>query len=105
MKLIWTEGAYSDWEGIAQYIGIHFGKIVFDEFCKATDSAERQIKDFPNSGSPVKTKKHTTLGLRFVLIGDLSKMIYHIDEDMIIVDVIWDTRQSPKRLTQRLAKL
>lgn len=53
----------------------------------------------------MRTRKYPHLGLKFVLVGKLSKMIYHIDGDQVIVDVIWDTRQSPKRLTQRLSKI
>ena len=102
MKLIWAEGAQSDWEDIARYIAVNFGKQAFDKFNTATDEAEKQIKEFPNCGQLVKSRKHKNLGLRFVLLNDLSKMIYHVDGDTIIIDVIWDTRQSPKRLSDRL---
>ena len=105
MKLIWSEGALSDWNDIARYIAVNFGKKGFEEFDEKTDNAETQITQFPGSGSPVKTRKHQKLGLKFVFIGDLSKMIYHVDRDTIVIDVVWDTRQSPKRLAQRLSKL
>ena len=105
MKPIWTEGAVSDWEGIARYIAVNFDKKAFDEFDKKTDEAERQIADFPESGTPLKTRKHRNLGLKFVFIGKLSKMIYHVVDETVFIDVIWDTRQSPKRLADRLSKL
>jgi len=105
MKPIWTEGAISDWEGIARYIAVNFGKKAFDEFDEATDQAEKQISDFPGSGTPLKTRKHRNLGLKFVFIGKLSKMIYHVVDETVFIDVIWDTRQSPKRLADRLSKL
>ena len=105
MKLIWSEGALSDWNDIARYIAAKFGRKAFENFDEKTDEAETQIRQFPESGSPVKTRKHPKLGLKFVFIGDLSKMIYHVAGDTIVIDVIWDTRQSPKRLTQKLSKL
>ena len=105
MKLIWTEGANSDWENIAQYIAINFGKKAFDDFDKATDDAEKQISEFPESGTPVNTRRHKNLGLKFVFISKLSKMIYHVNGETVIIDVIWDTRQSPKRLANRLSKI
>lgn len=105
MKTIWTEGAISDWEDIARYIAVNFGKKIYDEYDEATDKAEKQITEFPGSGSPLKTRKHNNLGLKFVFIGKLSKMIYHVDGETIVIDVIWDTRQSPKRLADRLSKL
>ena len=104
MKPIWTEGAVSDWEGIARYIAVNFGKKAFDDYNEATDQAEKQIAEFPGRGTPLKTRKHRNLGLKFVFIRKLSKMIYHVDGEMVIIDVIWDTRQSPKRLTERLSK-
>ena len=104
MKPIWTEGAVSDWEGIARYIAVNFGKKAFDDYNEATDQAEKQIAEFPGSGTPLNTRKHRNLGLKFVFIRKLSKMIYHVDGEMVIIDVIWDTRQSPKRLTERLSK-
>jgi len=105
MKLIWAEGAHSDWEGIARYIAVSFGKKAFDEYNTATDEAEKQIKEFPNSGKPFPTRKYKQLGLRFVVLNDLSKMVYHVNGETIIIDVIWDTRQSPKRLADRLNSL
>ena len=105
MKPIWTEGAVSDWEGIARYIAVNFGKKIYDEYDEATNMAEKQISEFPGSGTPVKTRKHKNLGLKFVFIGKLSKMIYHVDGEKVVIDVIWDTRQSPKRLAERLSKL
>lgn len=105
MRPIWTEGALSDWEGIARYIAVNFGKKAFDEYDEATVDAEKQIAEFPGSGTPIKTRKHRALGLKFVFIGKLSKMIYHVADETIIIDVIWDTRQSPKRLADRLSKL
>lgn len=105
MKLIWSEGALSDWNVIARYIAVNFGKKGFDEFDEKTTEAESLITQFPGSGSPIKTHKHQKLGLKFVSISDLSKMIYHVDSDKIVIDVIWDTRQNPKRLAQKLSKI
>lgn len=105
MKSVWTEGAISDWEGIARYIAVNFGKKAFEEYDEATDKAEKQITEFPGSGTPLKTRKHRNLSLKFVLISKLSKMIYHVVDETIVIDVIWDIRQSPKRLADRLSKL
>lgn len=105
MNLIWSEGALSDWNDVARYIAVRFGRNAFDEFNEATTQAERQIKQFPMSGTLQKTRKHKNLNLRFVLIQRLSKMVYHVQGDTIIIDVIWDTRQDPKRLSQRLSKM
>ena len=105
MRLMWTDGALSDWNGIAQYIAVNFGKKAFDDYDKATDEAEVQIRENPGSGYHLRKRKYPNLGLKLVLVGKLSKMIYHTDGDQVIVDVIWDTRQSPKRLTQRLSKI
>jgi plasmid stabilization system protein ParE len=103
MKVFWSEGALFDWETIAQYIASTFGRKAFADFDKSTDESEAQIAEFPNSGTPFKSRKFKNLGLRFVYIRKLSKMIYHIDGERIIIDVIWDTRQSPKRLKERLS--
>lgn len=103
MKTVWTEGALSDWGTIARYIAVNFGKKAFDEYEKATDAAEKQITEFPDSGTPFKSRKHKNLGLKFVFITKLSKMVYHVDGELVFIDVIWDTRQSPKRLAERLS--
>ena len=105
MNLIWTENAHSDWEGIAAYIIDKFGEQGFVNFDKATDEAELQVLHAPNSGTPLLSRRHKSLGLRYVLVHKLSKMIYHVDGDTIYVDVFWDVRQDPKRLAKRLANL
>ena len=41
MNLIWSEGALSDWNDVARYIAVRFGRNAFDEFNEATTQAER----------------------------------------------------------------
>ena len=74
-------------------------------FASEIAKAERQLTEFPDSGTPLKTRRHHDLGLKFVFISKLSKMIYHVDGEQVVIDVIWDTRQSPRRLANRLVKI
>ena len=105
MKVLWTDDAIADWQNIAMYIATQFGETAFNDFDKATDAAEQMILQLPLSGMRMQSRKNPQIDFRFVLINKLSKMIYHIVEDTIYIDIFWDVCQNPKTLNKRISRI
>lgn len=105
MKVLWTDDAIADWQNIASYIAREFGETSFNEFDKATDEVEKQISEFPESGEEIRSRKNPHIKFRFVVINKLSKMIYHVANETVYIDIFWEVRQDPKRLNQRLSNI
>ena len=102
MKVIWSTQATFAWQQIADYIFDEFGYDAMLDFRKKTIENEAQIVKFPNIGTTIVSVKHKTFSFRYVLITRLSKMIYHVDGENIIIDLFWDTRMNPTTLIKRL---
>ena len=104
MKIIWSEQATYAWQQIADYIYEEFGYDAMLNFREKTIESESKIAEFPNMGTTIVSVKHKEIAFKYVLVTRLSKMIYHVDEEKIIIDLFWDTRMDPKRLANRLAE-
>lgn len=102
MKSIWSEQAIFAWQRIADYIWDNFGDQALLKFQKETIKKETEILEFPNAGQKELSAVHATIVYRYVVINHLSKMIYHVDGDIIYIDVFWDTRLDPKKLVRLL---
>ena len=102
MKIIWSDQATYTWQQIAEYIYDKFGEKAMFDFRKETLENESRIAEFPNIGTSLLSVRHKTIQFRYVLIARLSKMIYHVDGELIIIDLFWDTRMNPESLIKRL---
>ena len=102
MKIIWSDQATFSWQQIADYIFDEFGYDAMLNFRKETIESESGIAEFPNMGTTIVSVKHKEISFKYVLVARLSKMIYHVEEDKIIIDLFWDTRMNPKTLINRL---
>ena len=105
MKTIWTEQAIQDWQRIADYIFEHFGEQALLKFQKETIEQETNVTNFPNSGKLLLSNRRTKYTFRRLSVGKLSLMVYHVDSEIIYIDIFWGTRQSPKRLRERLSEV
>ena len=103
MKVIWSEQATYAWQRIAEYIWDNFGDQTLLKFQKETIEKEAEILGFPNAGQEELSATHVSFVYRYVVINHLSKMIYHVEGDIIYIDVFWDTRLDPQKLVRILS--
>ena len=102
MTVEWTPQANYSWERISEYIFDKFGFVAMVEFEEATNKEEERLLRFPTSGQKELLAVNKAIEYRYTIINGLTKMIYHIDEEKIIVDLCWDTRVDSRKQIQSL---
>ena len=96
MKISWSNQAKRSWYKTLQYISDEFGYGSAVKFRRATSKVAKQIQKFPKSGPVEPLLEGMEIERRCIGFADYNKMIYHVFDDMIYVDDIWDTRREPK---------
>ena len=105
MRAVWSERAKKSLHIVEDYILREFGEKKRVEFMAEAEKVALQLEIYPTMGKEEPLLAHRKKRYRSYVITRLSKMIYHVDGETVVIDVIWDTRQSPNRLANRLSKL
>ena len=79
---------------IARYIAHHFGENAVREFRASYKEARKILITYPNIGAIDWRLSTEQVIYRYIIIGNLSKMLYRIDGDVIYVVDFWDTRHA-----------
>lgn len=102
MTIEWTRQAIYAWELISEYIFEKFGFEAMVNFEEATNEEEERLLKFPESGQKELLAWNKSIEYRYVLINGLTKVIYHVEGEKIVVDLCWDTRVDSRMLIQKL---
>lgn len=94
-KVIWSEEAFNDLDNIYDFIALNslkgasltIGRIL---------SRTKQLETFPRSGSIVEAL-HSENEYRYLVEGNY-KIIYRPAQEVVFVETVFDTRQSPLEL-------
>ena len=97
MKVEWTEHAIRQKNQVANYIRWRFGFKHKKKFTQEVDQAVNMIMHNPNIGPIDSLFEDRAIAYRYVIINNLSKMVYYIDDDVIYIAAFWDTRCEPKK--------
>lgn len=95
MKEIWDINAKNGRKKVADYIRERFGVKSVKKFRQEVEQTTKMLKDYPNIGSIDPLFADRPKAYRSVIIGDLSKMVYFVEEDIIHIAAFWDIRQDP----------
>lgn len=96
MKVEWDSKADRARESIADYICESFGAKRMRQFRREVDQAVKMIVRHPNIGpiDPLFADRPKTY--RSVIVGGLSKMVYSVEGDVIVIAAMWDCRRDPE---------
>jgi plasmid stabilization system protein ParE len=96
IQVIWTDESLSDLEVIYDFIterSPESAKKVIQSILSRT----HQLEIFPQSGSPQKTELMANREYRYLVEGNY-KIIYSLDDKVLYVEAVVDTRQNPTKL-------
>ena len=99
MRIEITDFAKSSYREISSYIQERFGITSFLRFEQEVKETGNALLRFPNLGKCEPLLAHRPHGMRSIVIGRLTKMIYYIDGDVIYVVDFWSTRRNPDILS------
>lgn len=95
MKVIWDPAAKQAKQQIAEYIRKRFGIRRVKKFRQEVDQAARALLSHPNLGSIDPLFADRAIAYRSIIINNLSKLVYRIEEDTIYIVAFWDCRREP----------
>ena len=95
MKVIWDPAAKQAKQQIAEYIRKQFGIGRVKKFRQEVDQAARLLMRHPNLGSIDPLYADRAVAYRSIIINNLSKLVYRIEEDIIYIAAFWDCRREP----------
>lgn len=100
LKIQWLDTAKSDMKSICFYYRENGGKKVMHNRVKKIMDSVYLLSTNPQLGKEDKELKRSTQ-YRFLVCGDY-KIYYYIRNNIIKIALIWDCRQNPLRLLDRL---
>ena len=99
MKLKWTPTAKLKYAAVLLDARDKDGYLSALKLNKEVKSILKRIKKFPNSAQEetlIKQSRFNDVLFRSVPFGNYNKLVYHVEDELIFVDNIWDTRREPK---------
>ncbi len=95
MRIIWSDEAIESVDNTADYIEEYFGTDSSIEFYNEVQAQADSLLEFPKKGPIDDDLKGGAHEYRSLAIGDLSRLIYRIDGDIVRILYLWNTRLNP----------
>lgn len=102
MRVIWHPQAEDALDQVANYVREQFGAKRMKVFLKEVRSTTKMLSHSPNIGPIDPLFDDRPIAYRYVIINNLSKMVYYIDDDVIYIAAFWDTRREPKKQAEQM---
>ena len=98
MRIIWSDEAIESVDNTADYIEEYFGVNRSLEFYDEVQVQADSLLAFPKKGPIDDDLKGGKYEYRSLGIGELSRLIYRIDGEVIRILYLWNTRRNPMTL-------
>lgn len=95
MKVVVTHKAALGRNNIVRYIQWEFGDLSVAKFCKEYNAAKKAIGRVPFSFQKELNLSTDELDVHFYVIKGLTKIVYVVIDDQVVILDIWDTRHEP----------
>ena len=102
MRIIWSDRAFVRRQAIEDYILFSFGFAAQAEYVEAVEDWKKLVLSNPQIGKVEPLLEGMRKEYRSYVISKLTKCIYYVENDFIVVVDWWDTRRGIKTLTQGL---
>ena len=102
MHIIWSDRAFVRRQAIEDYILFSFGYVAHAEYVEKVEEWKRLVLENPRIGKVEPVLSGMRKEYRNSVISKLTKCIYYIEDDLIVVVDWWDTRRGIKTLSQGL---
>ena len=79
-----------------EYILQKFGEISRERFMQEVEDVAYLLEKMRELGHYEPLLSEYEQGYRSILINHLSKLIYYIKDNTILISALWDTRREPK---------
>ena len=101
MKVIWDIDAKKARNQVAYYIQRKFGAKRKTRFLQEVQQTAKMLSNYPNIGVIDPLYNDSPIAYRSVIINGLSKMVYHVEDDIVYIAAFWDCRREPIHQTSK----
>ena len=98
MQILWSERAFERRRAVEDYILLSFGYKAYSEFVEKVDEWKSCVIKNPEIGREEPLLIGMRKKYRSYVIGNLSKCIYYVEGEFIVIADWWDTRRSISNL-------
>lgn len=98
LKIVWTETAKQDLQAIFDYLSKISDVVADKQIMRIIESVSLLAAGFDLIGQKEPLLAHHKNVYRY-LVQDNYKVIYHPVDQNIVIDMIFDTRQNPEKLS------
>lgn len=102
MQVIWNKQAAKQFEMIINYIHQEFGERVALQFYNRVISYEPLLAANPRIGAKEPLLRRRKQNFRSIVVHKYCKLIYYVEDDMLYIADLWDTRRNPRSLADSL---
>ncbi|MDR1896354.1 MAG: type II toxin-antitoxin system RelE/ParE family toxin [Prevotellaceae bacterium] len=102
MEIIWlplAEKAIDDIFGFYAEKNVYVARKIVSDILRATE----RLSDFPEMAAVEQFLQEQPKTFRSLVVKKIHKVVYYIETDRIYIADVWDCRQNPEMLTQRVS--
>ena len=100
-EVVWTEPALDELNGIYTYYSEYKSEATAVKLFNAIVDASDRLALFPEMGGIEELLKGRRKSYRSMIEGNY-KIVYYIENNKVYIALVWDCRQNPLRLLDRL---
>ena len=104
MIVIWSPKAKESLKRISRYIFLTFGEKPTEKFKERVLQLEKTLATNPNIGPREPLLIKYSNNYRSIVVNNLNKFVYYVENDIVHIAAFWDTRREPKSLIKDLEK-
>ena len=102
MKVIWSPKAKKTLRSVTKYIIRSFGITAAEKFKESVIKAEKLLCNTPLIGPTEPLLANHSRLYRSLLVNNLNKVVYYVEDDIVHIASFWDVRREPKELVEDL---
>ena len=105
MKVKWTPAARRQLFNTAKYIKHKFGTNAKDEFMDEVQHTTILLGKYPYMGKEEPFMYDRPLEYRSIVVSRINKIVYRLEENVLYIVALWDTRREPNAQAQQTDKI
>lgn len=102
MLVIWSPKAKESLKKVTRYIYLTFGEKPTEKFKTMILRVEKTLAVNPNIGPKETLLKNYSIIYRSIVVNNINKIVYYIQDNIVYIAAFWDTRREPKSLIEDL---
>ena len=103
MIVKWSDYAENEFLNTLDYVEEHFGEKTRDNLFNSVNHTNDILIDQPYAGRKELLLENDLIQYRSILVSDINRIVYYVEEESVNVVDFWDMRRDPDFLAKRIS--